>query len=61
VDYGHVQGLKIGRHASHNLTSREHPVGRDINMAGKEWEGEFDPMADPEEQRHILSVLDSFR
>ncbi|KAH7066868.1 methyltransferas-like protein [Paraphoma chrysanthemicola] len=30
-------------------------------MAEKEWEGDFDPMADPEEQRHILSVLDSFR
>lgn len=30
-------------------------------MAEKEWEGEFDPMADPEEQRHLLSVLDSFR
>ncbi|CBX99540.1 similar to methyltransferase [Plenodomus lingam JN3] len=30
-------------------------------MAAKEWEGEFDPMADPEEQRHLLSVLDSFR
>ncbi|KAF2034055.1 methyltransferas-like protein [Setomelanomma holmii] len=30
-------------------------------MTEKEWEGDFDPMADPEEQRHILSVLDSFR
>jgi hypothetical protein len=30
-------------------------------MAEKEWEGEFDPMADPDEQKHILSVLDSFR
>jgi hypothetical protein len=30
-------------------------------MTGNEWEGDFDPMADPEEQRHILSVLDSFR
>ncbi|KAF2247171.1 methyltransferas-like protein [Trematosphaeria pertusa] len=30
-------------------------------MADKEWEGDFDPMADPEEQKHILSVLDSFR
>jgi carnosine N-methyltransferase len=26
-----------------------------------EWDGDFDPMADPEEQKHILSVLDSFR
>jgi carnosine N-methyltransferase len=33
----------------------------DTKMTGKEWEGDFDPMADPEEQRHILSVLDSFR
>jgi hypothetical protein len=32
-----------------------------IKMNHKEWEGDFDPMADPEEQRHILSVLDSFR
>ncbi|KAF2849135.1 methyltransferas-like protein [Plenodomus tracheiphilus IPT5] len=30
-------------------------------MAAKEWEGDFDPMADPEERRHLLSVLDSFR
>lgn len=30
-------------------------------MAAKEWEGEFDPMADPEERNHLLSVLDSFR
>jgi len=30
-------------------------------MAEMEWEGEFDPMADPEERRHLLSVLDSFR
>ncbi|KAH7389936.1 methyltransferase-like protein [Pyrenochaeta sp. MPI-SDFR-AT-0127] len=30
-------------------------------MAQKEWEGDFDPMADPEEQKHLLSVLDSFR
>lgn len=30
-------------------------------MEGKEWEGEFDPLSDPEEKRHILSVLDSFR
>ena len=37
--------------------------GYDIHkeMAEKEWEGDFDPMADPEEQAHILSVLDSFR
>lgn len=34
---------------------------RNIDMVDKEWEGDFDPMADPEEQRHILSVLDSFR
>jgi hypothetical protein len=44
-----------------NLTLYEQSLGRDVNMTGKEWEGEFDPMADPEEQRHILSVLDSFR
>ncbi|KAF1952270.1 methyltransferas-like protein [Byssothecium circinans] len=30
-------------------------------MAEKEWDGDFDPMADPEEQKHLLSVLDSFR
>ncbi|KAH7406746.1 methyltransferase-like protein [Phaeosphaeria sp. MPI-PUGE-AT-0046c] len=30
-------------------------------MAEREWEGGFDPMADPDEQRHLLSVLDSFR
>ena len=30
-------------------------------MTEKEWEGDFDPMADPDEQRHLLSVLDSFR
>ncbi|KAF2641937.1 methyltransferas-like protein [Massarina eburnea CBS 473.64] len=30
-------------------------------MTEKEWEGDFDPMADPEEQKHLLSVLDSFR
>ncbi|PVI00161.1 methyltransferas-like protein [Periconia macrospinosa] len=30
-------------------------------MANNEWEGDFDPMADPEEQKHLLSVLDSFR
>ncbi|CAI6336254.1 unnamed protein product [Periconia digitata] len=30
-------------------------------MASNEWEGDFDPMADPEEQKHLLSVLDSFR
>jgi hypothetical protein len=35
--------------------------GLDIKMTENEWEGDFDPMADPEEQRHILSVLDSFR
>ncbi|KAF1965410.1 N2227-domain-containing protein [Bimuria novae-zelandiae CBS 107.79] len=27
----------------------------------QEWTGEFNPMADPEERRHLLSVLDSFR
>lgn len=30
-------------------------------MEESEWGGDFDPMADPEEQRHVLSVLDSFR
>ena len=30
-------------------------------MAAQEWEGEFDPMADPDERAHLLSVLDSFR
>ncbi|KAH8728146.1 methyltransferase-like protein [Phaeosphaeriaceae sp. PMI808] len=30
-------------------------------MTEKEWEGDFDPMADPEEKRLLLSVLDSFR
>jgi carnosine N-methyltransferase len=30
-------------------------------MAAMEWEGGFDPMADPDEQKHILSVLDAFR
>ncbi|KAF3039354.1 hypothetical protein E8E12_005668 [Didymella heteroderae] len=33
----------------------------DANTEGKEWEGDFDPLADPEEKRHLLSVLDSFR
>lgn len=28
---------------------------------GQEWTGEFDPMSDPEERKHLLSVLDSFR
>lgn len=32
-----------------------------VNMVGKEWEGDFNPLADPDEQRHLLSVLDSFR
>jgi hypothetical protein len=40
-------------------TSAEIPKPAD--MTEQEWEGEFDPMADPEEQKHILSVLDSFR
>ncbi|KAJ4991834.1 hypothetical protein SVAN01_02684 [Stagonosporopsis vannaccii] len=31
------------------------------NMEAKEWEGDFDPLADPAEKRHLLSVLDSFR
>ncbi|ORY13422.1 methyltransferas-like protein [Clohesyomyces aquaticus] len=30
-------------------------------MAEGEWNGEFDPLADPDEQKHLLSVLDSFR
>lgn len=30
-------------------------------MEGQEGEGDFDPMADPEERKHLLSVLDSFR
>ncbi|KAF2261782.1 methyltransferas-like protein [Lojkania enalia] len=30
-------------------------------MAHSEWDGDFDPMADPDEQKHVLSVLDSFR
>lgn len=30
-------------------------------MEKKEWEGDFDPLADPDEKRHLLSVLDSFR
>ncbi|KAF2815645.1 methyltransferas-like protein [Mytilinidion resinicola] len=29
--------------------------------AAGEWHGEYDPLEDPEEQRHILSILDSFR
>lgn len=33
----------------------------DANIEGKEWEGDYDPLADPEEKRHLLSVLDSFR
>ncbi|KAF3042809.1 hypothetical protein E8E11_007692 [Didymella keratinophila] len=33
----------------------------DANTEGKEWEGDYDPLADPEEKRHLLSVLDSFR
>ncbi|KAF2469790.1 methyltransferas-like protein [Lindgomyces ingoldianus] len=30
-------------------------------MADGEWDGDFDPLADPDEQKHLLSVLDSFR
>ncbi|KAF1996360.1 methyltransferas-like protein [Amniculicola lignicola CBS 123094] len=30
-------------------------------MAASEWKGEFDPMSDPDERKHLLSVLDSFR
>ncbi|KAF2683553.1 methyltransferas-like protein [Lentithecium fluviatile CBS 122367] len=30
-------------------------------MTEKEWNGDFDPMADPEEQKTLLSVLDSLR
>jgi carnosine N-methyltransferase len=30
-------------------------------MEEREWEGDFDPLSDPEEKRHLLSVLDSFR
>lgn len=30
-------------------------------MAESEWEGDFDPLADEEERKHLLSVLDSFR
>lgn len=37
------------------------PSDIDLVMTEKEWEGDFDPMADPEEQKHLLSVLDSFR
>lgn len=33
----------------------------DLNMEAKEWEGDFDPLSDPDEKRHLLSVLDSFR
>jgi hypothetical protein len=32
-----------------------------LDMEAKEWEGDFDPLSDPEEKRHLLSVLDSFR
>ena len=42
-------------------TSYEHSTVRPVDMTEMEWEGDFDPMADPEEQRHLLSVLDSFR
>jgi carnosine N-methyltransferase len=34
---------------------------QDTKMSAQEWEGDFDPMADSEEQKHLLSVLDSFR
>jgi hypothetical protein len=30
-------------------------------MADGEWAGDFNPMSDPDEQKHLLSVLDSFR
>ncbi|KAF2621723.1 methyltransferase [Macroventuria anomochaeta] len=30
-------------------------------METREWEGDFDPLSDPDEKRHLLSVLDSFR
>jgi carnosine N-methyltransferase len=33
----------------------------DSKMSSKEWEGDFDPLADPDEKQHLLSVLDSFR
>ena len=33
----------------------------DLSTETKEWEGDFDPLADPDEKRHLLSVLDSFR
>jgi hypothetical protein len=33
----------------------------DTNMEAKEWEGDFNPLSDPDEKRHLLSVLDSFR
>ena len=33
----------------------------DSDMSIKEWEGDFDPLADPDEKQHLLSVLDSFR
>ncbi|KAH6644682.1 methyltransferas-like protein [Boeremia exigua] len=30
-------------------------------METTEWEGDFDPLSDPDEKKHLLSVLDSFR
>ncbi|KZM20453.1 Carnosine N-methyltransferase [Ascochyta rabiei] len=33
----------------------------EVNMETREWEGDFDPLSDPEEKQHLLSVLDSFR
>lgn len=44
-----------------NLTKLARVLASSINMVEEEWEGDFDPMADPDEQRHLLSVLDSFR
>jgi carnosine N-methyltransferase len=39
----------------------QHQYRHTIDMATQEWEGDFDPMADPDERAHLLSVLDSFR
>ncbi|KAF2276845.1 methyltransferas-like protein [Westerdykella ornata] len=34
---------------------------QDPSMETEEWQGDFNPMADPDERKHLLSVLESFR
>ncbi|KAF2995221.1 hypothetical protein E8E13_002110 [Curvularia kusanoi] len=43
---------------NHNIQKN---IMEDSDMNSKEWEGDYDPLADPDEKQHLLSVLDSFR